>query len=266
MISPKIELTDKVAIVTGARGEIGRVIALDLIRAGASVAAVIRRGGQELRKLFSQVAGGAESSLVVQADVRSESDVKRMVDRVLRRFGQLDILVNNAAVRGPTGPVTRLGLKEWQEVLGTNLTGPFLCSRECLVHMVERQQGRIINISSMAGRTAYPLRASYSASKWGLIGLTLTLAAEVGSSNIQVNAVCPGPVEGTVMDDVIANRARALGIPVPAMRKQFVSRTALGRMVTATDVSRMVLFLCSEAARNVTGQAIEVSAGFGLGV
>ncbi len=264
MVSPKNELDCNVAIVTGARGQIGRVIALDLLKAGARVAGVVRRGGAELRKLF-ETADGAERSLVVKADVRNESDVARMVSEVVSRFGRLDILVNNAAVRGPTAPVSKLDGEAWREVIDTNLTGPFLCARECLKHMTKRGRGHIVNISSMAGRMAYPLRASYSASKWGLIGLTLTLAAEVGASNVQVNAVCPGPVEGAVMDEVIANRARALDVPVPTMRRQFLSRAALGRMVTAEDVSRAVLFLCSEAARNITGQAIEVSAGFGLG-
>lgn len=257
-------LDDRVAIVTGARGEIGRVIALDLLRAGARVAGIVRRGVAEVRKLFRD-ADDAERSLVIQADVRSEREVARMAAAVSKRFGQIDILVNNAALRGPTAPATALSRREWQEVIETNLTGPFLCARECLRHMAKRRQGRIINISSTAGRLAYPLRVSYSASKWGLIGLTLTLAAEAGASNVQVNAICPGPVKGAVMDEVIARRARALGLSASTMRQQFLGRAALGRMVTPSDVSRAVLFLCSEAARNITGQAIEVSAGFGIG-
>lgn len=263
MIPTQPELAGKVAIVTGAGGEIGRVIAQDLLKAGARVA-WMGRHDRPIRSLVSRLRDGEERSLVVRANVRSEADVRRMVREVLARFGQIDILVNNAGARGPTGPVTSLSRKAWQEVLETNLTGPFLCARECLRSMVPRRRGCMINISSMAGRMAYPLRASYAASKWGLIGLTLTLAQEAGASNIQVNAVCPGPVEGQAMEGVIVRRARALGVSVGKMRGQFLNSTALRRMVTAQDVSRLVLFLCSDSARNITGQVIEVSAGFGL--
>ncbi len=263
MIPPKTELTGKVAIVTGAGGEIGRVIALDLLNAGAFVAWVGHHD-RPLRKLIRELQEGGDRSLAVRADVRSESDVRRMVRTVLGHFGQLDILVNNAAVRGPTVPVTRLSRRAWQEVLETNLTGPFLCARECLKHMARHRAGRIINISSMAGRMAYPLRASYAASKWGLIGLTLTLAQEAGAANVHVNAICPGPVEGPVMQGVIAARARALRVSPRSIRQQISRRSALARMVSPADVSRLVLFLCSDAARSITGQAIDVSAGFGL--
>lgn len=263
MMTPRDGLSGKVAVVTGAGGEIGRVIAQDLLKTCAAVAFVGRRE-RLLRQLVERMDSGSERSLVVRADVRNERDVRRLVRTVLARFGQIDILVNNAAVRGPTGPVTKLKLSNWQEVLATNLTGAFLCARDCLRHMIRRRQGCIINISSMAGRIAYPLRASYAASKWGLIGLTLTLAQEVGDSNVRVNAVCPGPVEGPVMEEVIARRARALGVSTRRVREQFLRAAALGRMVTTSDVSRTVVFLCSEAARNITGQAIEVSGGFHL--
>lgn len=260
---PRNELSGKIAVVTGAGGEIGRVVAQDLLKADAVVVFVGRRG-RPLQQWVERFDKGGERTLVVRADVRSERDVRRLVRKVLARFGQIDILVNNAAVRGPTGPVTKLTLSDWQEVLATNLTGAFLCARECLRHMTRRRRGCIINISSMAGRIAYPLRASYAASKWGLIGLTLTLAQEAGESNVRVNAICPGPVEGQVMAEVIARRARALGISKRRVREQFLRSAALGRMVTPSDVSRTVLFLCSEAARNITGQAIEVSGGFHL--
>ncbi|PYV09005.1 MAG: 3-oxoacyl-[acyl-carrier-protein] reductase [Acidobacteria bacterium] len=263
MVSATDGLTGKVAIVTGASGQIGQVIARDFLEAGSRVAWVGRRQG-ELESAIDRLSDGRDRSLAVRADLRSEPDVRRMVRAVLKHFGQIDILVNNAAQRGPTAPATQLGLKDWRLVLETNLTGPFLCARECLRHMARRGEGRIINMSSMAGRMAYPLRASYSASKWGLIGLTLTLAQEAGASGIQVNAICPGPVEGPVMSEVIARRARALGVSERKVREQFLRRSALGRMVTAEDVSRLVLFLCSDAGRNITGQAIEVSAGFGL--
>ncbi len=263
MDPPTIQLDGKVAIVTGAAGEIGRVIARDLLKAGASVVWVGRRPAP-LQAAVAALRRAPERSLPVRADIRRESDVRRMVRRALDRFGRIDILVNNAARRGPTVPVTRLSSQAWREVVDTNLTGAFLCARECLPHMTRLREGRIINISSMAGRRAYPLRASYAASKWGLIGLTLTLAQEAGPFNVLVNAICPGPVEGAVMQEVIDRRAAALGVSRSTVRRQFERSSALGRMVTPEDVSRTVLFLCSESARSITGQVIEVSAGFGL--
>ena len=210
-------------------------------------------GGGDGRRLF-----------FVRADVRNQQDVKRAVSQAIRQFGKIDILVNNAAARGPTAPVTNLTLKEWQEVLDTNLTGPFLFSRECLKYMVKQNEGQVINISSVVARWAYPLRAPYAASKAALISLTLTLAQEAGCANVRVNAVCPGPVEGKALHGVLNERARVLGISRDEMERRFMGPAALGRKITADDISRMVLFLCSDAARNVTGQVIDVSAGYGL--
>ncbi|MBI1982809.1 MAG: SDR family oxidoreductase [Acidobacteria bacterium] len=263
MSPPNIELAGRVAIVTGAAGSLGGAIALELLKAGANVACVVRRR-DDFRRVPWAPHRGVGRSFGVCADLRREADIRRMVHSVLRHFGRIDILVNNAAVRGPTAPVTKLSLKDWRQVLETNLTGPFLCARECLKHMARRREGKIINISSMAGRMAYPLRAAYASSKWGLIGLTVTLAQEAGPANVQVNSICPGPVEGPVMDEVITRRARALGLDAGIVRQQFTRATALGRMVAPEDVSRLVLFLCSQAARNITGQAVEVSAGYGL--
>jgi len=253
---------DQVVVVTGAGSGIGKTIALDFLRSGARVAGVGRRasGGSA----FDDFHKSHQQFIWIRADISREPDVRRMVRQVLKTFGRVDILINNAGVRGPTTPVTTLSAKDWREVLETNLTGAFLCARECVKDMIKRRRGRIINISSMAGRMAYPLRASYAASKWGLIGFTVTLAQEAGAHNIQVNAVCPGPVEGDAIEEVIAARSRTLEVPADKVLQQFLRRAALNRMVAPDDVSRTVLFLCSEAARNITGQAIDVSAGYRL--
>jgi len=252
----------RVAVVTGAGSGIGKAIALGFLEAGAHVAGVGRRAAtaSSLRDFREY----GEQFLWVRADVSREAQVKSAVKRVLKKFGHVDFLINNAGARGPTTPVELLSTNDWHKVLETNLTGAFLVARECVKAMAPRRQGRIINISSTAGRVAYPFRASYSASKWGLIGLTLTLAQETGPQNILVNAVCPGPVEGAAMDEVIEARAKALRLPVRKVREQFVGSAALGRMVTAEDVSDTVLFLCTDRARSITGQVIDVSAGFGL--
>lgn len=262
MNSHNYDFKNQVAVVTGAGSGIGKEIALDFLKSGAQVAGVGRRiSGKRFLADFREF---GERFLWIRADVSREADIRRMVREALKTFGQLDILINNAAVRGPTTPVTSLSAKDWRQVLDTNLTGAFLCSRECVKHMIKQRRGRIINISSVAGRMAYPLRASYAASKWGLMGLTVTLAQEAGRYGVMVNAVCPGPVEGPGIDQVIAARAQALGLPRSNVRQRFLRRAALAQMVTESDVSQAVLFLCSDAARNITGQAIDVSAGYRL--
>src|SRR5260370_38034817 len=145
------ELAGKVAIVTGAAGEIGRVIASELLAAGACVAWVGRRM-RELRRAAGNNRG--DRSLLIRADVRDEGDVRGMAGAVVKRFGRIDFLINNAGRRGPTAPVTRVSRQAWQLVVETNMTGPFLCARECLKHMSRRRSGRIINISSMIFRAA----------------------------------------------------------------------------------------------------------------
>jgi NAD(P)-dependent dehydrogenase (short-subunit alcohol dehydrogenase family) len=256
------QLYGRVAVVTGAAGQVGSAIVSTLLQAGASVVGVVRR--QPARQSEKSGDGDGRGVLLVRADVRNQQDVKRAVTQAIRQFGKIDILVNNAAARGPTAPVTKLTLKAWQEVIDTNLTGPFLFSRECLRHMVKQNEGQVINISSVVARWAYPLRAPYAASKAALISLTLTLAQEAGRANVRVNAVCPGPVEGEALQGVLNERAQALEISPDEMERRFMRPAALGRKVTADDISRLVLFLCSDAARNVTGQVIDVSAGYGL--
>lgn len=261
--SPAGDLTGLSALVTGAGGELGGEIAAALLRAGASVAWVGRRG-ERLKARAQGLRAPLDRSLFVTADVRREHDAARAIRSVVRHFGRVDILVNNAGARGPTAPVGQITLAEWQEVLDTNLTGAFLFSRECLPHMLRQREGRIINISTVVSHWGYPLRAAYSASKAALNNLTLTLAQEAGASNVQVNAICPGPVAGPALEGVLAARAKALGVPLAKMRKDFMRPAALGRAVTPEDVSTLVVFLCSRRARNITGQIIDVSAGYGI--
>ena len=252
----------QVAIITGAGQGIGRRIALDLVAAGASVAFV----GRDLKKLkkATGLARNQQHTLAVSADITREDQVRRMVRRVVKQFGRLDILVNNAGARGPTASIAESELADWKHVVDVNLTGTFLCSREAMKVMLPRRRGCIVNMSSVAGQHGYPLRAPYSASKWGVISLTKSLAAEGGSEGIRANAVCPGPVEGPGLDGVIAGRAEKLGVSFEQMRQQFVCPLALGRPVTEVDISRAVQFLCSDAAANITGQVLNVDAGFGI--
>jgi NAD(P)-dependent dehydrogenase (short-subunit alcohol dehydrogenase family) len=258
-----MRLRDRIAMITGSSRGIGRTTALAMADEGAHLV-LLGLDSEGLRDVADRVEAAGRYALVCRADVSRPEEVRRAVDQALDRFGRIDILVNNAAITGPTAPLTDVSLAEWEHTLAVNLTGPFLCCRAVLPQMIERRSGRIINISSIGGRRAYPLRAPYAVSKAGLLMLTRTLAAEVGEHNIQVNAICPGPVAGERMRRVIEIRARETGLTVEETERQFVERTALGRMVEERDVAALILFLASDDGSNITGAVFDVTAGYGL--
>jgi NAD(P)-dependent dehydrogenase (short-subunit alcohol dehydrogenase family) len=257
----------KVVLLTGASRGLGRAMAHAFAAEGAAVALVSTRE-EGAKAVAAEIAGAGGRALPLAGDVSREDDVRHMVARTEQTLGPIDILVNNAGISGPTASVVHLSLADWQQVIAVNLTGAFLCSREVLKGMVARAQGTakaaggsILNISSIAGKISYPQRSPYASSKWGLIGLTLTLAEEVGPYGIRVNCICPGPVVGEHLDDVIAKRAQTMGWPVEKVREKFLALTMLKRLVQPEEVATMALFLASEEAASITGQAIDVTGG-----
>jgi len=258
-----MKLANKTAVVTGGGKGIGKEIALALAREGADVL-IAARQSDVLEQTASEIQALGRRSLFCVTDVSDESQVEKMVNTALDLFGHIDILVNNAGVTGPTAAITNVTRDAWDEVMAINLTGAFLCARAVVPHMIARGSGKIVNISSIAGKMAYALRSPYAASKWGMLGLSCTLAQELGPYNIQVNAICPGPTAGERMTGVIAGRAREMGRSVEEIERMYVEGTALKRMVDPKHVAAAVVFLCSEQSNSITGEAIEVSAGFGL--
>ena len=253
----------RVAIVTGGGRGIGQVIAPRLARGGDDLV-LAGLEPDELRATAAEVERLGRRALAVVADVARDDQVQTLVERSRVALGPIDILVNNAAIIGPTASVERVLRADWDEVLAVNLTGAWLCRGAVLPEMIARCAGKIINIASMAGKIAYPLRSPYAVSKWGLIGLTLTLAQEVGAYGIQVNAVCPGPVEGERMRRIIADRAEALSQAPEQVERAYVEPAAMKRMARAADAAALVAFLASPETDNITGQAIDVSAGYRL--
>jgi len=258
-----MKLKGKVAIVTGGGRGIGREIALLLSREGASVL-VAGSTPEPLEKVAAEINGTGARAAAVATDVADEASVERMVSEALREFNQIDILVNNAGIIGPTAPVTGVNREEWDRVLAVNLTGAFLCARHALPSMIERRGGRVINITSIAGLIGYPLRSPYAVSKWGMIGLTRTLALEVGQYDITVNAIAPGPVRGPRIDQVISRRAAQTGKSFEEVEREYISPIALGRMLEEADIAAMTLFLASEEGRNITGETFNISGGYRL--
>jgi NAD(P)-dependent dehydrogenase (short-subunit alcohol dehydrogenase family) len=258
-----MKLLNQTAIVTGGGRGIGKAISLALAREGASVV-VSGRNKEVLEGTANEIRALGIASLAIVTDVTDESQVTGLINGTLEEFGRIDILVNNAGITGPTAPAAQICRADWDEVLAVNLTGPFMCARAVIPHMVERGSGKIINISSIAGKLAYALRSPYAASKWGMIGLSRTLAQELGAYNIQVNAICPGPTDGERMRGVIAGRARELGKTEQEVERLYVEATALKRMVDPAHIAAAVIFFASEEGSSITGEALDVTAGYAL--
>jgi NAD(P)-dependent dehydrogenase (short-subunit alcohol dehydrogenase family) len=193
------------------------------------------------------------------ADASVAADVDRVFDDVRGALGGLDVLVNNAGIAGPTGPIEDIDGSGWERTIAVNLNSQYYFARRA-VPMLRQSEAMpsLISMGSVAGRLGYALRTPYASSKWAIVGLTKSLAIELGPQGIRVNAILPGPVEGERMRGVIAARAAAAGDDVDAMRAQYLKSISLRRMVTTDDVAALALFLCSPAARNLTGQAISV--------
>ena len=253
-------LTDRVAIVTGSSKGIGRVMALRFASEGARVVCAARTADLvEATADAIRRAGG--DALALTCDASHPDDAARLTAAAMDRYGRVDCLVNNAGDSGPTRPVQDYSLEEWRYTLDSCLTSAFLCAKFAVPSMIAGGGGAIINIASMAGRRGLPYRVGYCAAKAGQMGLTYGLAVELGPHNIRVNAILPGAIEGERIDRVIAGQAAQRGVPEEALRRSFVDRAPLKRMATADDVAALAVFLCSDAARNISGQCIPVNAG-----
>jgi len=258
-----MKLKNKVAIVTGGGGGIGRTIALRFAREGAGVV-VSGPTEEKVKNVEAELRDAGGNAFATVTDVSDESAVERMVSATLERFKRVDILVNNAGVAGPTALVPNLKLEDWERTFAINLTGAFLCAKHVLPHMYDQKSGCIINITSIAGLQAYAYRSPYCASKWGMIGLTQTLAEEGGRNGVTANAIAPGPVRGPRIERVIRSRAQEMKLTYEEVVEQYVEPTALKRMVEEEDIAAMAVFLASDEGRNITGETLNISAGYRL--
>ena len=243
---------DRVALVTGASQGIGRACALVLSGGGAKVA-LCARNEEKLQKTAAEIAAQGGRAAVFKMDVGSEDEIQAGVKAILAHFGKIDILVNNAGVTRDQ-LVMRMKRRDWEDVLNTNLTAPFLLTQAVMGPMLKQRWGRIINVTSLVGQTGQPGQANYASSKAGLIGLTMAVAREVASRNITVNAVAPGWIE-TAMTTVLPEEIRE------TMRKS----VPMGRVGTDMDVAYAVKFLASEEAGYITGEVLKVNGGILMG-
>jgi len=242
-------LEAKRAIVTGGSMGIGASIAKELARQGANVAINYRKHDTEARQVVAEIESLGRKGLAIKADVASFADAQRMVDEVREKFGGLDILVNNAGINRDS-VVWKMTEQQWDEVLDTNLKGYFNYIRAAVGIFREQKSGKIVNVTSINGLRGKFGQTNYSASKAGIIGLTKALARELGKSNVNVNAVAPGLIETEMMKDAPESVKEAALVEI-----------VLGRLGKPEEVAAVIAFLCSEAARHITGEVIRVDGG-----
>ncbi len=245
-------LQGRIALVTGASQGIGRACALELARAGATVA-LAARNETKLGEVAQEIEAAGGQAAVFALDVASEESIKSGAKAVIERFGKVEILVNNAGITRD-GLMMAMKRADWDDVLGTNLTGAFLLTQALLRPMLKNRWGRIVNITSVVGRTGQAGQVNYASSKAGLIGLTRSLAREIASRGITVNAVAPGYIE-TPMTAVLDEKQRG------AMMAQI----PLGRPGTDLEIAQSVAFLASDGAGYITGHVLDVNGGMFMG-
>jgi NAD(P)-dependent dehydrogenase (short-subunit alcohol dehydrogenase family) len=242
-------------LITGGASGIGLVIARAFVDTGARVH--VCDASQDAIDALTQAE--ANTITATLADVSDRDAVERVFADVQNELGGLDVLINNAGIAGPTGGIEELDVKEWEDTVDINLNAQFYFARRAVPMLREATDGgAIIALSSVAGRLGYAFRTPYAATKWAVVGMTKSLAIELGPSNIRVNAIQPGIVKGPRIERVIAARAKQMNLSYEEMEKQYLAKISLRRMTTPEEVAATALFLCSPAGSGISGQAISV--------
>ncbi len=254
-------LEGRVAVVTGGGRGIGRAIALRFASEGAAVL-VAARTVAEIRRVAEEIEKAGGRSAWVTADVSREAHCRRIVSAARKQLGPVHILVNNAGDYGPVKPVEEISPDEWDAVIAAHLRGAYLLTRLVLPEMYARRSGAILNISSLSAKAAFAWSSPYAAAKAGLLGLTRVVAAEAAKKGVRVNAICPGAVTETRMSQELGKKlARRLRVSREAQLSQFLSGVLQARGVKADEVAAAALFLVSDQASAITGQALNVDGG-----
>ena len=251
MENNRLNFTHRKVLVTAGAAGIGLAIASAFKDLGASV--FVTDINPEA------VAAAREAGFAAAvSDVSDESQVIELASAVRSELGGLDVLINNAGIAGPTGPIETLDSAAWKSTFEVNVHGQFYCIKHLLPLMRESSDASIVNLSSAAGRLGMAGRSAYSSSKWAVIGLTKTLAIELGEEQIRVNAICPGAVNGPRIEAVIEAKAEMLGRPLSEVSDLYHRQSSLNRLVEAGDIADMAIFLASSMARSINGQAMAV--------
>ncbi len=253
-------LQNKTAVITGAAAGLGRHLARRFAHEGAHVIVGDRRPSDETVARIERDGGRAEQLTV---DVADEASVRAFASNVRALHDRgIDILVNNAGLNGDPHLVAERPLADWERTLRVNLTGTMLVTRELLPALTAGDGGCVLNVASNVAKRGLPYRADYVASKWGLLGLTQTLALELAPQNVRVNAVCPGPIDGDRVEQLLQAHADAEGRPLEEMRRDWAEAAPMKRFITPEEVASVAVFLCGPGSSAMTGQALNVTGGF----
>jgi 3-oxoacyl-[acyl-carrier protein] reductase len=257
-----MKLKDQVALIVGGGRGIGAAIAHRFANEGATIVLVdLPRMKAELDGVVEAINQTGGQAIAITADCSDERQVSAMVDETVRRFDKIDVLINSAGFRGPLVPVIEISEKEFDDVILYNLKLVFLCCRAVLKQMVKQKSGSIVSISGTAGREGMAMRGSLCAAKWGVVGLTQTIAKEYGPHGIRANVICPGGMDEADLREMYAQRARNLGMTVEAHEAQILSLTPLRKYAKHEEVANAALFLASSDASHTTGESLNVSGG-----
>ncbi len=254
-----MKLTGKIAIVTGASQGIGRAITLRLAREGASLV-IGDIDVEAAEKVAREVRDGGTEALVMKLDVTKAEEVNKVIGEIVEKFGRIDILVNNAGISS-MALVVDLKEKDWDANVNVNAKGVFLCSQAVARQMIKQKSGKIINNASLAAKRGAPFLGHYSASKFAVLGLTYTMALELASYGITVNAVCPGIVETGMIKREWKWEGDLRGMTADQVREEVLSTIPLGRLAQPEDIAAVVAFLASKDADYMTGQALNINGG-----
>lgn len=257
-----MRLRDKVAIVTGAGTGIGKAISSVFAAEGAAVV-LAGRNPSTLKAAAEQIMSEGGKAVAVPTDISKEDQVRNLAAQTIGEFGRIDILVNNSAHMPPLDVnVVNMQQDYWNDLLAVNLTGSMMCTREVLKIMIPQKAGSIVSVSSIAGTTGDPFHSAYSASKWGIIGFTASLAIEVGRHNIRANCISPAATATEGFEEGMRMLAKQKGMPYEEFMGKMTQSYALGRIAKPVEVAKAALFLASDDASAVTGQNLIVSCGF----
>jgi NAD(P)-dependent dehydrogenase (short-subunit alcohol dehydrogenase family) len=257
-----MKLEGQIAIVVGGARGIGAATARTFSREGASIVLVdLEKTKPELDQVAQAINQEGGRAIAVVADVTDESQIDKLVDETVRRWGKIDILINSAGLRGPLVPVQEITEQEWDSVHTVNLKAVFLCCKAVLKQMIKRKSGSIVSIAGTAGKEGMALRGSLCAAKWGVLGLTQTIAKEAGPYGIRANVICPGGMDEPDLRVMYAERAKGLGMEFSELEKSVLEQTPLRKYATHDEVANAALFLASSDSSHTTGEALNVSGG-----
>ena len=257
-----MKLNGQVAIVVGSARGIGAAIARTFSQEGAAIVLVdIEKMKPQLDEVAQEITRKGGKAIAIVVDCTDEDQVNKMANEAVQCWGKIDILVNSAGLRGPLVPVQEITEQEWDSVLAVNLKAVFLCCKAVLKYMIKQKSGNIVSISGTAGKEGMALRGSLCAAKWGLLGLTQTIAKEAGPSGIRANIICPGGVDEADLRTMYAERAKGLGMAFQELEKNVLEQTPLRKYASHEEIAKAALFLASSDSSHTTGEALNVSGG-----